>query len=161
MRLIAAIMTLVTLAAAGLAGQQLYETVNVPEAALDVAALTQTNSAEPQPPTPAAPSQRWPALFGEVQPPLPKAPEIIAETPTPAQEPQPPKPPVSSLGYSITGLVDLGDSAMAMVSHPTGNKLMRVGDDLADGVIIKRIDEAGLWVDNGADKLELLAYSKE
>ncbi len=161
MRLIAAIMTLVTLAASGLAGQKLYETVNAPVAQVDVAALANVPNTEPQLTTQVAPSRRWPALFGEVQPPLPKAPVVLPQPPTSVQEPQPPKPPVSSLGYSITGLVDLGDIVMAMVSHPTGNTLIRVGDTLATGVIVKRIDEAGLWVDNGADELELLAYIKE
>ncbi|MFC6758545.1 hypothetical protein ACFQFQ_01945 [Sulfitobacter porphyrae] len=49
----------------------------------------------------------------------------------------------------------------AMVSHPTGDQLMRVGDTLSNGATVKRIDEQGVWVDNGGDDLALLGFVEE
>jgi hypothetical protein len=163
MRLIAAIMTLVALAASGLAGQKLHETLNAPDAELAGVELARADLSEPQPPMPPTPPRRWPALFGEVQPPAPPAPEPVAEPqpPVPVAEPQPPRPPIESLGYQVKGVVRLDQSIWAMVSHPTGEKLLRVGDMLTDDVEIMRIDEAGIWVDYGADEPVLLGFIKD
>ena len=161
MRLIAAIMTLVALAASGLAGQKLHETLNTPPAELAGSVLARADMAEPQSPAQATRSRRWPAVFGEPQPPLPPAPPPAQEPPTPAQEPQPPRPPIDSLGYALKGVVRVDEKIWAMVSHPTGDQLMQVGDTLSNGATIERIDEQGLWVENGQDDLVLLGFVEE
>ncbi|AZV80657.1 hypothetical protein EBB79_22135 (plasmid) [Parasedimentitalea marina] len=121
MRLIAVICTLPALTAALWAGQQLWLEMRAPAAPAVVYAAPAASDrvAEPQP----RPNRRWSALFGEKQPPKP-------QPPTPAAEPQPPKPPVrplQSFGYALNGVVQTGGTAWAMVSHPTGEHLVRPG----------------------------------
>lgn len=163
MRLVAAIMTLVTLAASGLAGQRLHETLNtpLPDQAARIAARVETEDATP--PAPPARVRQWPAIFGEPQPPAPPSPPPQAEPQPPAlqAEPQPPRPPIESLGYALKGVVRVDQKIWAMVSHPTGQSLMRVGDELVEGAEITRIDEQGLWVDYGADTPVLLGFVEE
>jgi hypothetical protein len=99
------------------------------QAIIPSADLTQT-SAQP-------PARRWPSLFGvavknEPQPPQP--------APVSAQ------PPLENMGYKLQGIVHSGDSQWAIVSHPTGDILLRQGDTLIDGVIVTEINAEGLWV---------------
>jgi hypothetical protein len=98
----------------------------------------------------------WPALFGEPLPPAP--PPAPAQVTQEAQPPTPPKPALGSLGFELKGLVRAGGAVWGLVSHPTGEKIMRVGDTLTDGVTISRIDEQGLWVVRGDDPPELLGF---
>lgn len=104
----------------------------------------------------------WPALFGEPQPPAPEpepqppAPEPEPEPPAP---PAPPLPPLESLGYSLKGLVRANDVVWAMISHPTGDRVLRVGDTLQDDLIVTRIDETGIWVGNGQAEPQQLDFS--
>lgn len=157
MRLIAAFFTLLMLAATIVAGVELSEGLAAPT---PHAAPTEVRVASADANT-AAPvtgrSVAWPALFGEPEPPKPPAPPVQAAVAEP-QPPAPPKPPLSSLGYQLKGVVRAGSSVWGLVSHPTGDQIMRVGDSLSDGMVIARIDEAGLWVDTGADEAELLGY---
>lgn len=104
---------------------------------------------------------RWPPVFGHPKPPEPPA----APEPTPpapvAEPPKPPAPPVESLGYQLKGLVRTDTAVWALVSHPTGERIMRVGDSLADGIVITRIDEAGVWLDTGGDALAVLGFAEQ
>lgn len=147
MRLVAALLTLCALAVAGFAGQVLWQELSAPPAAPApaqvVASVAQTS--EPQPP---APPRSWPALFGVPEPPKPPtAPE--PQPPAPVAEPQPPKPPMpplDSLGYRLKGMVRTGDAVWAMISHPTGERVLRPGDELEPGLTVVRIDAQGIQV---------------
>jgi len=68
---------------------------------------------------------------------------------------------VASLGYTLKGVVRAGSGTWAILSHPTGERLLRDGDALAEGIIVARIDEAGLWVSRDGDEPELLAFPKQ
>ncbi|MDU8925821.1 type II secretion system protein N [Alisedimentitalea sp. MJ-SS2] len=159
MRFVAALLTLIALTAAALAGQGLWHEVKDPPPALTPLAIVDTSEAqiatEPEPP------RVWPALFGEPQPPMPPQPE--PQPPTPVAEPQPPKPqmpPIESLGYTLTGLVQSGDVTLAMISHPTGQKVLRAGDRLDDGYLIDRIDHDGVWITDGQADPALLGFAQ-
>ena len=163
MRAIAAIMTLLALGAAAFAAQKLRDVVMQPEAEAGVSVAAIGTQAAPQTPTSQPPARQWAPLFGELAPPTPPeppAPPTPEPEPQPPAPPEPPKPPVDSLGYALKGVIRAGDAVWAMVSHPTGERIIRVGDELVEGLVIKRIDEAGLWVDNGGDTLELLGFPK-
>ena len=148
MRLIAFVVFVVLAGAAGLAGQTLWQLwqVPLPQAVI----VVQPGAGVPQAPMPPrAPPPRWPALFGEVvvlapepepQPPEPQPPE-------PSAPPQPPAPPLSSLGYQLKGLVSDGNGRWALVSHPTGEQILRIGDALNEDYTIVEIDADGLWVE--------------
>lgn len=163
MRLIAAFFTLVALAATVLAGVELSSALAAPTPqatpALVVRAIADIQSdAEDQ-----APALVWPALFGMPEPPKPPAPPKpvqVAEPqpPKPPEPPKPPRPPLSSLGYELKGVVRTGTTVWGLVSHPTGDQIMRVGDALTDDLTIARIDDEGLWVDVGEDTPELLGF---
>ncbi|WP_270725265.1 type II secretion system protein N [Shimia sp. Alg240-R146] len=162
MRLIAALATLVALAALAFAALELQAALTTPVPAATASTNAPTSApqiarSEPQPP------RRWPAVFGiavkeEPQPPAP---------PTPAREPQPPTPPappIGSLGYTLKGMVrsgsDDGRGDWAIVSHPTGDRLLRVGDLLTEGVTVADITEEGLWVDRDGERA-LLGFVEE
>lgn len=157
MRLIAFLLTLVGLVGAGFAGDRalrVWSDDNLPAAPVLARADAPDTASEPMPP---APATRWPTLFGEPQPPAPPAPP----PPTPVAEPQPPKPPappLSSLGFALKGVVRAGDAVWGLVSHPTGERILRVGDEMAHGFIVDKIDEQGLWIDNGSDAHVLLGF---
>jgi hypothetical protein len=145
MRWLAWIMTPIALVAALWSGDQLRRALEepLPAAPLQTVLVEPTSlrqDAEPQPP------MRWPSLFGvytapEPQPPRPPEPEIT-------EPPRPPVPPLSSLGFNLKGVVSNGGVDWAIVSHPTGEKLLRVGDKLSDGIIVLDINANGLTVDN-------------
>lgn len=158
MRLIAAFFTLLMLAATGLAGVELSTALAAPTpratpstVALAVAEIeTDTKAANA--------SLVWPALFGEPEPPAPPPEPIAPVMVKEKQPPAPPRPPLSSLGYELKGVVQAGETVWGLVSHPTGDQIMRVGDTLTDGLVIARIDKMGLWVDVGKDQPELLGF---
>ncbi|MEM8848446.1 MAG: hypothetical protein AAGE03_00280 [Pseudomonadota bacterium] len=162
MRLIASFFTLLGLAATALAGAQLTDTLvgAAPNAEwTDMAPALGDVAADGQAQT-TTQALVWPALFGEPEPPrpaapLPPAPPVITAEPQP---PTPPRPPLSSMGYQLKGVVRAGGSVWGLVSHPTGDTVMRVGDDMGEGMIISRIDGAGVWVETGTDKPELLGF---
>lgn len=146
-RLLAILATLAALAAVAWAGQGLRIALETPLPAPASAQAPLTGAAPdlvraaPQPP------RDWPALFGEVvipepQPPAPPPPRPEPQPPAP---PAPPAPPIESLGYTLRGVVSDGENRWAMVSHPTGEQLLRVGDMLGETYEIVAIDTAGLW----------------
>jgi hypothetical protein len=102
-------------------------------------------------PTP-APIQAWPTLFGEV---------IIVQPqpPAPVQPPAPQAPPIASLGYSLKGTVVLGGDTWAILSHPSGERILRVGDSLVDGAEVTDIDQQGLWLKTNRGK-EIIAFEE-
>ncbi|MDU8912183.1 hypothetical protein [Aestuariicoccus sp. MJ-SS9] len=144
MRVLAFLATLAALAAAALAGQELRQVLERPVP--DTAAPPVTAAgADPDPARAApAPPRDWPALFGEVVVAEPQPPKPPAPAPEP-QPPRPPAPPIDSLGYSLQGLVSEGENRWAIVSHPTGETLLRVGDMLGEIYEITAIDAQGLW----------------
>ncbi|SDE37259.1 hypothetical protein [Ruegeria marina] len=151
-RLLAAVFTFLALAGVGLAGMELRRVLSgTPPEALEAAAVA--GAPRPQPPASAQRREtEWPALFGtlELAPP---------EPPTPPVPPQPPSPPVSSLGYVLKGTVELSGKTWAIVSHPTGERILRVGDILADGVTVAGIDETGLLLETGRGR-EVLEFAR-
>lgn len=146
MRWLAWLLTPLTLAAAIWAGQGLYHALEnpLPEAAVLAPAPVDDTLAldvpQPQPP------RRWPSLFGSYQPPEPQPPR--PPTPVFQEPPRPPAPPLDSLGFALKGVVSDGDTRWAIISHPTGERLIRVGDTLTDNVIVTGIETGGLRVDN-------------
>ena len=158
MRFVAALLTLVALTAAALAGQGLWQEVKDPPAVAIPAAVI--HKAEPQPPAAALPPRNWPALFGEPQPPLPPQPEPQPPAPV-AEAPASSMPPLDSLGYTLKGLVRSEGAIWALVSHPGGDRVLRPGEDLEDGYTVKRIDSAGLWVTDGTAEPALLGFTRE
>ena len=163
MRIIAFGMTLIALGGAGIAGERLRVAwQSMQDEPLEVRVAV--NAADPSTSdvtenlTPSAPF-RWTPLFGELQPPAPPVQPVVAE-PVAAepQPPRPPLPPLDSLGFSLKGVVRSGDAVWGMVSHPTGERIIRVGEELAAGIRVDRIDAAGLWVDRGGDDAELLGF---
>lgn len=162
MKWIAAFFTLIMLAAFVLAGEELRAALSEPtpqaapaQIAKAVVEVTQDAAADGE-------AVHWPALFGEPEPPKPLAPTqpIVAAVNEP-QPPAPPKPPLSALGYELKGIVRSGDVVWGMVSHPAGDKILRVGSVLADEMTVSRIDEDGLWVETGRDVPELLGFAKK
>lgn len=160
MRFLAYLATLAALGAVVLAGQVFWQTwqAPVPERAVQMAAVA---APVPGPGTQAAaPLRDWPALFGtrviaEPQPPRP--PEPVAEP----QPPAPPAPPIESLGYALKGVVSDGENRWAIVSHPTGEQLLKVGDMLGETYTITAIDVSGLWGQSDARAApQLLGFAK-
>ncbi|MBY6162551.1 hypothetical protein KUV73_16825 [Mameliella alba] len=146
MRWLAWLLTPLTLAAAIWAGNDLYRVMQdpLPDLAAPAPAVPDESLVldlpQPQPP------MRWPSLFGTYEPPEPQPPK--PPTPPVVVEPQPPAPPLDSLGYALKGVVNSGDSRWAIVSHPTGERLIRVGESLADGVVVTAIEPGGIRLDN-------------
>ena len=157
MRLLAAVFTVVLLGTAVFAGYGLWEEVTSPPRTGQINTRPDKSTEEQQPPS-SRPALSWPALFGEPQPPT-----VPAATP-PTEEkqpPKPPKPPLSSLGYTLNGVVKTEDGVWAMVGHPAGGRLLRIGDELEPDVIVSRIDKDGLWVSRDGDEPELLAFPQD
>lgn len=161
MRLIAAIMTLVALAAAGFAGQKLHLVLTAPVPQPPAVEAANAALANPADATPDASSFRWPSVFGELQAPTPAAAPVITAEPDTTAPPVQTGPPIEALGYALKGVVRAGRSVWGMVSHPSGDQIVRVGDTLAAGVVVRKIDEAGLWIDNGGDDLILLGFAPD
>ena len=161
MRLIAAFFTLLMLAATGLAGLELRAALSEPTPQAAPAVIARAVAEVAQAPQSNSRALIWPALFGEAMAPVapappPPTPVVVEEK----QPPAPPKPPLSSLGYQLKGVVRAGEAVWGLVSHPSGDQIMRVGDSLTDGMVVAQIDEAGLWVDTGAGAPELLGFAE-
>jgi len=153
MRFVAFFALLISLGAAGWAGQVLWQELQV---SYDpVAARAEGGGeAEPQPPAQAMPPRAWPILFGEKMPPQQQEPPKAEEP----EAPSPKAPPIDSLGYTLSGIVRADGSVWALVSHPSGEQVLRVGDDMGAGVIVARIDEQGLWAGAEGDEPGLLGF---
>ncbi|WP_135507085.1 type II secretion system protein N [Roseovarius aestuariivivens] len=152
MRLLAYITLLVALGSAGWAAQLLWEELHAepkPQIRRSVSPEQAAKSPELQPV-----SRQWPALFGEPRPPA------APEPPAPQrEEPQPPPkvmPPLESLGYTLTGVVELSGVIWAMISHPSGDMVLREGDALIEGMTVTRITKTALWVKSeGGEEVSL------
>lgn len=155
MRFLAYFALAISLGAAAWAGQVLWQELQVSHDPVAARAALERD-VEPQPPAEAMPPRQWPLLFGEKMPPLPPKPADAAE-----EEPQPPPekaPPIEALGYTLKGVVRAGGTVWAMVSHPTGDEVLRVGDELAAGMIVAKIDEQGLWAGTKGAEPALLGF---
>ncbi|MDM8167628.1 type II secretion system protein N [Roseovarius sp.] len=142
MRLLAYIVLLIALASAGWAAQQFWDEWTVEREPQVRRSATQTGEA--QPPERQVVSRQWPAVFGEPQPPAPPEPQ----PPKQEEEPQPPPqamPPLDSMGYKLTGVIEMNDGVWAMISHPSGEQILRQGDELTEGLVVTRISKTGLW----------------
>jgi hypothetical protein len=141
-RFIAFLATLGFLAAVGLTALELRAVWQspVPEAAV----VTREDVSFDMPEPLRQPPPRWPAVFGEAVVPEPQPPRPPAPKPEP-QPPKPPVPPIDSLGFTVKGVVSDGQSRWVIVSHPTGDQLLKVGDRLGEHYTVARIDAAGLW----------------
>ncbi|MDQ2092218.1 hypothetical protein [Marimonas arenosa] len=156
MRFVAALLTLIGLTAAAIAGQGLWQEVKDPPAA--VIPATVAAEGDPQPPAAALSPRVWPALFGEPMPPMPPQSEPQPPAPVMAAPPKPQMPPLESLGYELKGLVRTEGAIWALVSHPAGERVLRPGEELELGYRIDRIDSAGIWVTDGAAEPTLLGF---
>lgn len=140
MRLLAYTLTLGLLAVAGWLGYGLYQKLQQPHVSPTLAAtLASSPTGEATPP---APPRRWPLLFGERAAPVPQPPEEKQ----PPQPPQPPLPPLENLGYSLKGIVRNNGADWAIVTHPTGDQILRAGDHLTPDFQVDEIAEEGLWL---------------
>ncbi|SFL05062.1 type II secretion system protein N [Shimia haliotis] len=162
MRLLAFFATLIAFAGLILAGLELRSAMTTPlppteTRAAQSSALQQTRRDEPQPP------RQWPAVFGE-EIKEEKQPPTLPTPPRAALPPPPPMPPIESLGYTLKGMVRTdaqdGTGDWAIVSHPTGDRLVRVGDSLSDGVEIISITQEGIWVDRAGTRA-LLGFEEQ
>lgn len=143
MRFVAYSLTLLLLALAGWLGHGLWQQWHAVPAPLPPlqAALSQTPTGGPRPPLPAA---AWPPIFG-------------TKEPQPPSQPQPPAPPLGNLGFSLKGVVQNGDNTWAIISHPTGDKMLKVGDNLTSDLTVAEIGTDGLWLTGGSGK-QLLEF---
>lgn len=157
MRLIAGFSSLLALLAVAYGGHTLWLALQSPvpaqRAPVPVAAMEAPHAV-----TKETAAQRWPAVFGrapiaEPQPPAPATPPAAAQPPTPAQ------PPIESLGYTLKGMVRNGTGDWAIVTHPTGELILRVGDALVDGVTVVGITAEGLWVERDGTR-SLLGFAQ-
>ncbi len=144
MRVIAFIALLIATAAVGFGGYTLWLALDAPVPP----AVSGPRSAPEQAPDANVPPQvarRWPSVFGEAiveepQPPTPPTP------PVQVAPPQPPAPPIDALGFALQGMVRNGTGDWAIVTHPTGDVILRVGDTLVEGVTVVEIAAEGVWV---------------
>ena len=88
----------------------------------------------------------WPLLFGRVEP----------QPPKPAAPPQPPAPPLSSLGYTLRGVIVNDGQSWAIITHPSGDRIVKVGDTLTAGIKVAAIDDTGLVLatSHGTERLD-------
>lgn len=154
MRIAALFALLVALAAAGWAGQQLWQELQAQEPPALQREAAAGDPAEPQPPRQQTQqARRWPYLFGEPQPPKPPGSAKKEDEPQP-----PPKkfPPLASMGYVLKGTVTANGTIWALVSHASGEHVLRVGDALREDLVVTRIDGQGLWATpKGGDEMLL------
>lgn len=159
-RFLAFIVTLAALGAGGWLGKALWETREtalIPPPKIEIA---RAGSGEDTP-SEARRSRGWPALFGELAPPAP-AQDNTPEPQPPAPEPEavPPSPPLESQGYGLSGIIRSGDKRWAIVTHPTGDKILRAGDQLADGATVVEITAEEIVVETGRGR-ETLALPRD
>lgn len=164
MRLLALVATLVALAATAFAGQALWQVIRQPVPALPEPGLAATQTIQPTAPPPAPRLTNWPAIFGAPMVAEPQPPQPVVAPPPEPQPPAPtapPAPPIESLGFTLSGIVRNGTGQWAIVSHPTGDLLLRVGDMLGESYRVTAIDEQGLWAQSSPDAApQLLAFAK-
>ena len=154
MRIIASLLTLIFLAAAAWQGQALWQQLQQPRNTdIQLAAVQPVEGAGRL--DQAVPPRRWPPLFGTVKVEEPQPPQ----PPQPVTEPQPPKPPmppIESLGYRLKGMVRNGSADWAIVGHPTGDVLLRVGDRLGETELrVEAIEAEGLWLSRDGERVLL------
>jgi len=154
MRVIATLLTLSFLAIAIWLGQGLWQQLQrQPDTSVQLAAVRTTGTADRI--DPATPPRRWPALFGTpkvVEPQPPQPPQVVPEP----QPPAPPMPPIESLGYRLKGVVRNGSADWALVTHPTGDIILRIGDSLGETELkVEAIDAEGLWLSRGGERVLL------
>ncbi|WP_298295297.1 hypothetical protein [uncultured Litoreibacter sp.] len=155
MRYFAFLASLLALAGIGIAGFEVQHVLQSEPVAANVSNSNPSRPAvEPQPPR-SLESQRWPAVFGEIVVPEPQPPE----PPAPPAPPPPQSPPVDALGYVLNGTVELDSGVWAIVSHPAGEKVLTVGDQLEEGATVVEIDAEGLWLETARGR-ELLGFGE-
>lgn len=148
MRVIALLFSLTFLAATAFWGHDLWQRLQAPaDSSRSLVAALPADTPEPANARP--PSRSWPALFGEFARPEPQ----------PPQPPSPPMPPIESLGYQLKGVVSNGDARWAIVTHPTGDVILKVGDSLVEGVKVDAIDDEGVWLTSGKNRV-LLGFER-
>lgn len=156
MRIVAAIFTLLSLAATGWAGQALWQEIAERDAAHSVAASLPKDTAPGPVALPPAP-RSWPALFGE-----PRQAAPLFRPPEPKEDTAPTTqavPPLDTLGFSLSGIVRSGDQLWALVGHHSGQLLLRVGEQLASDIQVVDIDEDGVWLSRSGNAPELLGFA--
>ena len=159
-RFLAFILTLAALGAGGWMGKALWETRQtalVPPPNIEIARAGSGEDTRSE----TRRSRGWPALFGELAPPAP-AQEDTPEPQPPAPEPEaaPPSPPLESQGYGLSGIIRSGDKRWAIVTHPTGDNILKPGDELIDGAIVVEITAEEIVVETGRGR-ETLALSRD
>mgnify|MGYP000709866927 CR=1 FL=1 len=150
MRVIAVLLSLGLLGLAAWNGRGLWQQLQTPLSETRVLSAA-VPTANPDNAVARLQVRRWPALFGQFQRPEPQPPK----PPEPPQPPQPPKPQIESLGYRLQGVVRNGSANWAIVNHPTGDVILRVGDSLVEGVTVVGISAEGLWLQRDGERLLL------
>ena len=89
----------------------------------------------------------WPALYGVVVIPEPEPEPEVAPEPEP--EPVVEAEPEESTQYYLTGLVTNRGDSWAMVASNDRTQVVRIGDELEGGEIVRAIDARGVWIDWG------------
>ncbi len=151
MRLLAIFASLLALAGVAYGGHALWQALQAPLPAAALAPPPAPAAAAPDDTRPTTAPRHWPAVFGaapkaEPQPPAPPTPPVAA------QPPKPPMPPIESLGFALKGMVRNGTGDWAIVTHPTGEQILRVGDELTPGVTVVEITAEGLWVERDGER---------
>lgn len=153
MRLMVVIASVALVATAARTGQQLWQQWQLP---VTPAVLTIPQAA------PGAldhagqrKARNWPALFGPEDDPPSMAPEPVFSDP-----PKPPPPDLASLGYRLKGLVRADNAEWALISHPDGDRVLRLGDTLEAGLIVQEISAAGVRIGPSGELGEMLAFPK-
>jgi hypothetical protein len=140
------------LAALGFASYALVTTVQTTPPDTPAIVVASKDDAMPPITTPAENVTPWPAIFGTPQITEPQPPR---STPTDT----PPAPPLSSMGYSLKGIVQNTDQQWAILGHPTGDRILKIGDTLDGNLVVDAISEQGIWVNSQRGR-ELLAFEE-
>ena len=83
----------------------------------------------------------WPAVFG-----VPAPIVEVVEQPEIAVVDEPTPPPKINQTYKLKGLVAGGTDSWAIVSDPSGDFLLHVGDSLGDNMTVTSISSEGVWL---------------
>lgn len=89
----------------------------------------------------------WVDIFGIYQP----------DSPTQVTTEQAPA--VVNHNYLLKGLFASADSSWAIVADPTGEYLLRAGDELPGGALVSDINEEGVWLMTSQGR-ELIAFGE-
>jgi len=73
-----------------------------------------------------------------------------------SSSPQPPAPPLSSLGYTLRGVIVNDGQSWAIITNPSGDRIVKVGDMLTAGIKVAAIDDTGLVLatSHGTERLD-------